>query len=248
MYRVKSLLLSCAAMLFVVSGASGDITSVTESGLGNDAPAIIVNNGFGEDALTFSDRTHEHNGAAFDANTDLLSVTGSNVVPLPAYLVGGDYVRFANNARDQRPYEATVTADVPMNWFLLVDNRVDGPAGNNNSPNTTDAVLGGTLQWIVDGGWLRVNTGISPGGQADYTAVDEGGNAVGPGLGLNQFYSVWTLPEAALSTSVTVSNNGIGGNNMISLVGTEANVIPEPATLSLIGLASVALIRRRRVA
>jgi len=61
-----------------------------------------------------------------------------------------------------------------------------------------------------------VNTGISPIGQADYTGVDEGGQAIGPGIGLNQFYSVWTLPHTL--NSVTVSNNGAGESNMISLV------------------------------
>ena len=69
---------------------------------------------------------------------------------------------------------------------------------------------------MLDGGWQRVNTGISPNGQADYTGVDEGGDGTGAGQGLNQFYAVYTLPTPA--STVTVSNNGTGGSNMISLV------------------------------
>ena len=122
------------------------ITSVVETGRGADAAALIENGAFAEDALTFSDRTHEHNGAAFDAG-GLLSTVGANIIDLPGYLVGGDYVRFANNARENVGYTAVVTADSPTDWFLLVDNRIDAAAGNNNSSNTTDPVLGGSLQW-----------------------------------------------------------------------------------------------------
>lgn len=239
---MKKTLITLALCAAGSSISSAAIVSIAETGLGGDA-AAIPSTGFGEDALTFSDRTHEHNGAAFDAATNLLSTSGTNIVPLPSYLVGGDYVRFANNARENAGYSAMVGADVPSNWYLLIDNRVDGVAGNNSSPNTTDAVLGGSLQWVIDGGWTRVNTGISPNGQADYTGVDEGGGAtMGPGVGLNQFYSVWTLP--AQSNSVTVSNNGIGGNNMISLVA--GAPIPEPSSMGLLALAMAGLLRRRR--
>ena len=44
--------------------------------------------------------------------------------------------------------------------------------------------------------------------------MDEGGDAVGAGFGLNQFYSVYTLA----GVSVTIRGQGIGGSNMLSLV------------------------------
>ena len=194
------------------SGAS--ITSIEEEGIGGDEPAIIAND-FNEDSLTFSDRTHQHNGAAFNAE-GLLDANGETIVGLPDYLVGGDYIRFANNARDNNPYTATVTADKATSWYLLVDNRLDGVAGNRDSSNTTDPVIGGTLQWITDNGWQRVNTGISPNGQADYTGVDEGGDGEGAGQGLNQFYAVYTLDSEKVS--VLIPGQGIGGSNMLSLV------------------------------
>ena len=222
--------------------AGGAITTVTEVNLEGDAAAIIESGSFGEDALVFSDRTHEHNGAAFDVGTGLLSTTGANVISLPSYLIGNDYVRFANDARDNAGYAATVTTDIDSIFYLLIDNRVDGPAASATSSNTTDPVLGGTLQWVIDGGWSRVDTGISPNGQADYTGVDEGGDGIGPGLGLNQFYSVWSLPNAA--TSVTISNNGTAGSNMVSIV---AVPVPEPSHLGLLmTFGSIGLWRRRR--
>ena len=131
-------------LVLVCSSAQGSVVSVTEVGLAGDTPAIIATN-FAEDALAFSDRTHEHNGAAFDSAGLLIAPTGPNIVPLPAYLLGNDYVRFANNARDNAGYSATVATNVSSDFYLLVDNRLDGPAGNFSSPNTTDPVLGGTL-------------------------------------------------------------------------------------------------------
>lgn len=222
------------------SSSRAGIISVIETNLGLDTPAIIAAN-FGEDSLAFSDRTHEHNGAAFDAGGVLSAPTGPTIVPLPSYLTGGDYVRFANNARENAGYSATVIADEQLIWYLLVDNRVNGPAGNTSSPNSTDPVLGGTLAWVTLGGWLRVDTGISPSGQADYTAVDEGGESVGAGQGLNQFYSVYRYPIA--TNVVTVFNNGVGGSNMVSLVAVVAE--PSASVLLLAGLVGLGVRRRQ---
>ena len=193
-------------------GINANIVDVSEEGIGGDSPAVIEEN-FGEESLTFSDRTHQHNGAAFDLDGNL-STSGSQIIDLPEYLLGANYIRFANNARDNAPYTAEVEADGVTTWYLLVDNRLDGEAGNKNSPNSTDPVLGGNLQWIIDDGWVRVNTGISPNGLPDYTGVDEGGDGFGPGQGLNQFYSVYSIT----AESVTLKGQGIGGSNMMSLV------------------------------
>ncbi len=203
---------ACSLLFAFDQTSRGSITGVTESGLAGDTPAVIAS-GFAEDVDVFSDRTHEHNGAAFDGAA--LSTGGATVVPLPGYLLGGDYVRFANNARDNAGYSAVVTADQPSDFYLLIDNRINGPSGSANSPNTSDPTLGGSLQWVLDGGWQRVNTGVSPGGLPDYTAIDESGDGVGAGQGLNQFCAVFLISN---TTSVTVGNNGTAGSNMVSLV------------------------------
>jgi hypothetical protein len=245
MVNAKTSLVALLAMVAIASVGHAGIIKVIETDLGADTPAIIEPGGagaagvlFGEDVLTFSDRTHQHNGAAFD-DGGTLSTSGTNVVPLPDYLVGGEYVRFANDARDNGDYSATVIADQPMTWYLLVDNRVNGPVGDNSSPNSTDPELGGSLQWVIDGNWQRVNTGLSPNGQPDYTGVDEGGDGIGPGQGLNQFYSVFRFPLDI--NVVTVFNNGFGGNNMISLVA-----VPEPTGLLLLSLGLMGLWITRR--
>ena len=155
-----------------------------------------------------------------------------------------EYVRFANDAKNNVPYSATVTADVTTTWYLLLDNRSNGTANNAGSPNSTDPDLGGNLAWVAND-WTRVNTGISPNGQADYTGVDEVGTAgVGPGVELQQFYAIYT-PNAGPSTSITLSTQGTG-SNMYALVA--ANPIPEPSTflLAVLGILGAAMMRRRR--
>ncbi len=71
---------------------------------------------------------------------------------LPSYLVGNEYVRFANDGRDNTPYSFTITTDIQSVFYLLLDNRLDGTAGNADGSPTTDPVLTGGLQWVVDDG------------------------------------------------------------------------------------------------
>ncbi len=205
----------------------GGIVSVEETNLEPDAPAIIEPNGegadgipFDEDVLAYSDRSHQHNGAVFNEFTGEPDKESNVIADLPEYLKGGDFVRFANDARDNADYSATVTADVPSHFYLLIDNRLDGVKGDASSPNTNDPVLGGSLQWVLDAPWKRMNTGISPGGRPDYTGADESGNGFGPGVGINQFYSVYQYAKPV--TSVDVRNQGFNGGSMICVVAVPA--------------------------
>ena len=97
--RSKAIIFLFSALSAMWSSGHAGIIAITETGIGGNAPAIISSN-FGEESLSFSDRTHHHNGAAFDPATGSLSTSGSTVIGLPEYLLGGNYIRFANNARD----------------------------------------------------------------------------------------------------------------------------------------------------
>lgn len=255
----KRPLFALGSLFGAVAATNGAVISVVETGTLEPERSIVENGGagvfdpvhpgvnvadgslFGEDVDTFTDRTHEHNGVAFDTTTNLLSTSGTNIVPLPTYLVGNEYVTFANDGRDNNPYNFQITTDVASTFYLLLDNRLNGTAGNTTSSNTTDPDLGGTLSWIVSDGWTRVNTGISPNGQADYTGIDEGGNAAGAGLGLNQFYSVYSIT----GTVVDIKQQGIGGSNNYAVVIAEG-AVPEPSSVLMMGLAGLGLLRRRR--
>lgn len=243
---VGSAVLAPAAVISVVeSGTLEPERSIVENGgtgiFDPNHPGTNVADGslFGEDVDVFTDRDHEHNGAAFDSTTNLLSTTGTVIVPLPTYLVGNEYVTFANDGRDNNPYSFQINTDVESIFYLLIDNRNNGTLGNTSSPNTTDPDLGGPLTWVVADGWTRVNTGISPNGQADYTGIDESGDGVGPGVSLQQFYAIYSLT----GTSVTIKENGIAGGNNYSVV---IAPVPEPSVALLVGLGALGLMRRRR--
>lgn len=261
----RVLYLACIVVLAANSFARAAIVSVVESNLGADAPAIIVNGGggggFNEDVLALADRDHQYNGPrfsdAFGAGTLLPVGVGfpeSTVVnvPLPSYLIGGDYVRFANNARDNVGYSAVVTADSPKDWYLLIDNRWDGPNAANDGSFFNDPVLGGKLQWVLDDGWQRVDTGINPPlvpaflPTGDYVALDEFQNSdpntlgVGPGILVDNFFAVYKRSHL---TSVTLGSLEMSGATMYGLVA-----VPEPASLILLvgGALGLAVARRFR--
>ena len=90
-------------------GRYANIVDVSEEGIGGDSPAIIEEN-FGEESLTFSDRTHQHNGAAFDLDGNL-STSGSQVINLPDYLVGGNYI-------GSQTTRVTIR-HIPLRWKLM---------------------------------------------------------------------------------------------------------------------------------
>ena len=94
--------------------ASGVITGVTLNGTGLAPEGASVETGlFGEDALMFTDRTHEWNSAAGEPTIAELG------------LVGLDYIQFANDDKSVSDFEAEVSlADGEKNLYLLLDNRL----------------------------------------------------------------------------------------------------------------------------
>ena len=103
----------------------------------------------------------------------------------PGYLEGQQYVWFLQDVRHYTNYSCTVTVDCPSTFYLLVDNRV-----NDYLPNSEydDPSFGRPdTQWVLDDGWKRVNTGLSPNGAGDYLGIDEGDNG-----SINQVYAVYS--------------------------------------------------------
>lgn len=155
---------------------------------------------FGEDVPCFNDRNHEWNGA-------------SASLPLPGYLVGGEYVMFPNDDRDNDPYVVEITLSQPADVYLLIDNR------HPDGVNTTPPNIENTMFWVTEGGWEPVRNGLNRRSNAeepDEVGVDEGGDGVGPGVGLNQWSSVYgkRVPAGVL----TLGTPENGGRNMYGLV------------------------------
>jgi hypothetical protein len=160
---------------------------------------------FGEEVLAFTDRTHQWNGATTN-------------LPLPAYLVGNEYLMSANNNRSVSNFVMTIELAREATVYLLIDNRV----GDNNNANPPTIGPGTALmQWVDPAqGWVPASTGYNRAQSRlvpDEVGVDESGDGVGAGVAINQYSSVYAkyVPEGG---TVTLYEQNGGGLNMYGVV------------------------------
>jgi hypothetical protein len=140
---------------------------------------------------------------------------------IPAEALGAQYVMVANDDKDNPNYILDVTLSQACTLVLAIDDRV-GDDDNTNGPT----IGSGTMDWVINMGF--VDTGLDIG-------IDEGGNGV-----IDQTSSIYTLDVAAGTTTLYEQNDG-GSRNMYGVAA-----VPEPMTLTLLGLGGLGLIRRRR--
>lgn len=163
---------------------------------------------FGEDVPAFVDRAHQWNGA-------------TAALPIPGYLLGGEYIMSGNDNRDNSPYQLDVTVSQPVLVYLLVDNRLSDANGGN--PPDFSA---GNMSWLLENGWTPVTNGLNRTRDAsmpDEVGVDEGGDGVGPGLAINQWSSVYLKSVPAGTFSLFQPDNS--GQNMYGVVVTTVPTI-----------------------
>lgn len=124
----------------------------------------IVHGGMAEDALAYVDReSHQWNGV--DASG------------MPAYLVGGDYVKMFNNDKVSSGYKLKLDIARPCRLYVLFDNRVEAPAWLKKLFRDTGDDIGmdrGPYHKILSG---RLEDAYSAG--------------VGPGVSVEDTASIW---------------------------------------------------------
>jgi hypothetical protein len=151
---------------------------------------------FGHEAPAFVDRNHRY----FD---DL-----PNNLPIPDYLVGGEYIMSGNDNRDNVDYRLDVTVGGPSTVYMLIDNRL---GGNNADPPTFGPTA---MQWILDEAWMPTNSGLNrtqDAGVPDEVGIDEGADG-----GINQWYSVYKKDFPAGMINLKQADNA--GQNMYGVV------------------------------
>lgn len=166
---------------------------------------------FGEEAPMFVDRNHQWNGA-------------TTTIPLPNYLVGGEYIMSGNDNRDNSPYQLDISVAEASFVYMLVDDRV-GDNANANPPNFPDWLgdLTGDgspdMGWLLTEGWVPVKTGLNRFGNPDWpdhAGADEGGNGIGPGGDIQNWSSIYVKRFPAGTFSIFAPDNP--GRNMYGVV------------------------------
>jgi hypothetical protein len=170
---------------------------------------------FGSGAPAFVDRMHRY-----------LDDTANNL-PIPNYLVGGDYIMSGNDNRDNASYRLDVTVAQPARVYMLIDNRLSD--GDNATPPTFDAIH---MQWILDGGWAGALNGLnrfSNPSVPDEVAIDEGADGT-----INQWFSVYYKDFAAGTFTLWQPDNA--GRNMYGVVVQPGgpNGVPEATSTALL--------------
>jgi hypothetical protein len=151
---------------------------------------------FGHEAPAFVDRNHRY----FD---DL-----PNNLPIPAYLVGGEYIMSGNDNRDNADYSLDVTVEGPSTVYMLIDNRL---GGNNADPPTFGPT---TMQWILDEAWMPTSNGLNR--TTDPSVPDEVGIDEGADGGINQWFSVYKKDFSGGTFTLRQPDNA--GQNMYGVV------------------------------
>ena len=189
----------------VVTGGDAAITNTggRTAQRENDIAGVISL--FGEDKPIYLDRTHQYNGPRF-TSAGVLTATvpaaaGDVIQGLPAYLIGGEYVSTMQSHRDNLPgFRIDVTVGPAVNAYLLIDNRV------GDSVNTDPPTLA-TMPWVLADGWVLQNTGLSPNGQPDFAAVDEGATITDFNTRTTNVSGLGVGPGSKFKTSIPFSKS-----------------------------------------
>ncbi|MBM3878750.1 MAG: hypothetical protein FJ387_03385 [Verrucomicrobia bacterium] len=161
---------------------------------------------FGEDVPAYVDRNHQWNGA-------------TATLPLPAYLVGGEYIMSGNDNRDNASYRLDITVSEAALVYVLVDNRLSDGAGGDPPEGGLPVEWWVGMAWMALEGYQPVLNGLNRVGDPlipDEIGVDEGGDGVGPGAGINQYSSVYFKEVPAGTFSIYQADNA--GRNMYGVV------------------------------
>lgn len=155
------------------------ITSVADNIVRDDMWQFyeIVWQGMQEDTYAFVDRVHEWNG--------------QDKAGMPAYLVGGDYIKTFNDDKSTDNLKIDVTVSQPSVIYILFDKRCSPPTWLTDSFEVTEDEIG------VD----------ESGDTGHFFHDDERWAQIGPGRSINRVHSIWkkVVPEAG---TVQLGPNG----------------------------------------
>lgn len=227
--------LAAAAILHVQAGVL--ITSVVETNGDNEATDTIVAQWTGETFVSGVAGEPIAGSAADDAYTVGFFQNGApafvdrshayaddpgNSLPIPIYLIDGEYIMSGNDNRDNDTYVLDVTVSRDVICYMLIDNRTGGDNSNTTPPEIGPGT--GTMEWI-DGTWTPV---IRAGNRrGDLSQPDEVGFDESADGDIDQWLSVYSKAFSAGTFQLFQANNP--GRNMYGVV------VKEPPTAPVMG-------------
>lgn len=231
MNSIRVCLAALALCGLTAAPAAAIITNVVETGGDNEATDTITAQWTGQvwpvsvanepvpGAVVGTDYTvgvFGHQAPAFVDRNHWYSDDPGNSLPIPAYLLGGDYIMSGNDNRDNVMYQLDVTIGSTANVYMLIDNRLSDVS--NANPPTFDETH---MQWIVDEGWLATSNGLNRTTDTsvpDELAIDEGADGT-----INQWFSVYQKTFSAGTFSLLQPDNA--GQNMYGVVVTSGALL-----------------------
>lgn len=161
---------------------------------------------FAEDVPCFVDRNHQWNGISAE-------------MPIPDYLAGGEYIMSGNDNRDNASLKMDVTVSEDVLVYLLIDTRLTDGNADDPPESGLDPVYWTGMAWVGAEGYEPVMTGWNRAGdpfRPDEVGCDEGGDGVGPGVGLNTYASIYSKVQPKGTFSLYQADNS--GRNMYGVV------------------------------
>ena len=155
----------------------------------------IVHGGMREDVKAFLDRENQHEW------------NGLTELGMPAYLVGGDYVKMFKGDQIIDSIEIRVTLSEPTDLYILFDERVPTPAWLESDYVRTGDRIG------LDMGPWEGKTG------------DQYENAMGPGNSIDRVAVVWRRRGPVEGTiTLGATESGVLGTEMYGIVAQPAAI------------------------
>jgi hypothetical protein len=149
---------------------------------------------------------------------------------IPSTLFDAEYVQAANDDKDISSYSIDITLAHSTTLYLFLDHRLgQGHTGSADTrfmdPSLTLAGMG----WVLDMGFVDTGWDI---------AIDDYGDT-----GVDNFFSVFSKDVDAGTVRLFNQNDltEVNQRNMYTVA-----VVPEPVSLTLMGLGVIVIIRRRR--
>lgn len=144
---------------------------------------------------------------------------GHQYKQIPTGLLGADYVMVANSDRTVATYELDVTVASECKMFLFIDNRV-----GDNDKATPPTLGNGVMDWVGNMGFVSIGQQLS---------IDEKGDG-----SIDNYFTIYS--KLVPAGTITLKEQNAGSLNMYGVAA------PEPATIALLGLGALTLLRRRK--